>query len=55
MASASLREELLSHAKFFGIVLRRPASKALMLSSDMPTRIDATFDLRDEALFPLIG
>lgn len=55
MVSASLREELLNHAKSFGIVLRRPASKALMLSSDMPPRIDATFDLREEALFPLIG
>ena len=47
MVSASLREELLNHAKSFGIVLRRPKSKALMLSSDMPPRLDATFDLRD--------
>jgi signal transduction histidine kinase len=55
MVSASLREELLNHAKSFGIVLRRPASKALMLSSDMPPRIDATFDLREKEFFPLIG
>ena len=55
MVSASLRDELLDHAGSFGIVLRRPASKALMLSSDMPPRIDATFDLREERFFPLIG
>ncbi len=55
MVSASLREELLDHAGSFGIVLRRPASKALMLSSDMPPRIDATFDLREARFFPLIG
>lgn len=55
LVSASLREQLLDHAGSFGIVLRRPASKALMLSSDMPPRIDATFDLREERFFPLIG
>lgn len=55
LVSASLREQLLDHAESFGIVLRRPASKALMLSSDMPPRIDATFDLREERFFPLIG
>ena len=55
MVSAGLRQELLNHAGSFGIVLRRPASKALILSNDMPPRIDATFDIREKRFFPLIG
>ncbi len=55
MVSAGLRRELLSHARSFGIVLRRPASKALILSDDMPPSIDATFDIREKRFFPLIG
>jgi len=55
MVSAGLRAELLSHARSFGIVLRRPASKALVLSKDMPPSIDAVYDIRDQRFFPLIG
>lgn len=55
MVSAGLRRELLNHAGSFGIVLRRLKSKALMLSNDMPPRIDATFDIREQRFFPLIG
>ncbi len=55
MVSAGLRLELLSHARSFGIVLRRPESKALVLSHDMPPHIDAVYDIRDHRFFPLIG
>jgi signal transduction histidine kinase len=54
MVSAGLRHELLDHAGSYGIVLRRPASKALILSRDMPPRIDATFDIGDRRFFALI-
>ncbi len=49
-----LMEQLLDHARSRGIVLRRPASKALMLSTDMPPRVDATYDLAEGRFFPLI-
>ncbi len=49
-----LMEQLLDHARSHGIVLRRPASKALMLSKNMPPRIDATYDLAKGRFFPLI-
>ena len=50
-----LLEELLKSAKSYGIVLRRPQSKALMLSRDMPPEVHATFDTRDMSFFGLIG
>jgi signal transduction histidine kinase len=53
--SQELLKELLDHARAHGIVLRRPASKALILATDMPPRIDATFDLRKTSFFGLIG
>lgn len=46
--------ELLGHARSYGIVLRRPASKAMMMSRDMPPSIAATYDLRDQQFFSLI-
>ena len=49
-----LLKELLGHARSFGIVLRRPESKAMMMSRDMPPAIDATYDLRKHRFFPLI-
>jgi len=55
MVSAQLREKLLDNAGAYGIVLRRPASKALILSADMPPKIDATYDLRKGGFFTLIG
>lgn len=53
--SNELLEELLRSAKSYGIVLRRPQSKALMLSRDMPPKIHATYDVREKEFFPLIG
>lgn len=50
-----LMNELLDHARSFGIVLRRPQSKALMLSRDMPPGVGATYDLQKTSFFPLIG
>lgn len=49
-----LLKELLGHARSFGIVLRRPESKAMMMSRDMPPAIAATYDLRNHRFFPLI-
>ncbi len=55
MVSAQLRGKLLDHAGAYGIVLRGPTSKALVLGADMPPRIDATYDLRKGRFFSLIG
>lgn len=49
-----LLRQLLDHARSHGVVLRRDASKALMLSGDMPPKIDVTYDLRQAEFFPLI-
>jgi hypothetical protein len=46
-----LLAELLGHARSYGIVLRRPASKAMMLSRDMPPSVAATYDLREHRIF----
>ena len=53
--SGALLEELLKSAKSYGIVLRRPQSKALMLSKDMPPTVHAAYDTRDAEFFTLIG
>lgn len=53
--SNELLEELLKSAKSYGIVLRRPESKALMLSRNMPPKVHATIDTRDKEFFALIG
>ena len=55
LVGKQLRNELLDHAKSFGIVLKRPASKSLMLSDEMPRRIDATFHLSNHSFMALIG
>ena len=52
--SPKLMDELLDHARSRGIVLRRPRSKALLMSSNVPLRIDATYDLAKGRFFPLI-
>ena len=54
LVSPKLMTELLDHARSYGIVLRRPQSKSLMLSKDMPNEIAATYDLREARFFPLI-
>lgn len=53
--SNELLEELLKSAKSYGIVLRRPSSKALMLSRNMPPKVHASYDMRDKEFFALIG
>jgi signal transduction histidine kinase len=55
MVSAELRKQLLDHAGAQGIVLKRSASKSLILARDMPPRIDATYDLSKGTFFGLIG
>jgi signal transduction histidine kinase len=46
MVSQDLANELLAHVGARGVVLRRPNTATLMIDSDMPPRVDATFDLR---------
>lgn len=55
MVSAKLRQQLLDHAGAHGIVIKRPASKSLVLSTDMPPEIHATYDLTKGTFFSLIG
>jgi signal transduction histidine kinase len=54
MVSAQLRQQLLDHAGAHGIVIKRPASKSLVLSTDMPPEIHATYDLTKGTFFGLI-
>ncbi len=42
-----LKDELLFHARAYAIVLKRPDRRVLMLSKDMPPRIDLTVDLTE--------
>jgi signal transduction histidine kinase len=55
VVSKALEEELLSHVGGYGVILQKPGSKVLMLSSSMPPRIDATIDLSKSTFFGLIG
>lgn len=50
----ALERELLRHVGGHGVILQKPGAKQLMLSSDMPPRIDATVDLRQSTFFGLI-
>jgi len=54
VVGVELMKQLLDHARSHSIVLRRPASKAMMLSTDMPPRVDATYDLAERRFFLLI-
>lgn len=54
MLDPELEAELLNNAEVFNIVLRRDEVRQLMLSSDMPRPISATFDLRDATAMTLI-
>ena len=42
-----LQNELLFHAGAYAIVLKRPDRRVLMLSKDMPPRVDAVIDMTD--------
>ncbi|NQV47197.1 MAG: HAMP domain-containing histidine kinase [Rhodospirillaceae bacterium] len=46
MVSKELENELLFHADAYGIVLKYPTHRVLMLSKDMPPKVDVMFDLR---------
>jgi signal transduction histidine kinase len=48
--SAELARELLDSAQSFGIVLRRPHSRELVLSHPMPPEIADAYDLREHGL-----
>jgi signal transduction histidine kinase len=51
---SALLDQLLDHAKSFGIVIRRPETRALILAKPMPTKVAETYDLRDQRFFGLI-
>jgi signal transduction histidine kinase len=55
MVSQQLADELLRHVGARGVVLHRPNKTELMIDSDMPPRVDATFDLRHVGFFEAIG
>jgi hypothetical protein len=54
MLSPDLEQELLRNAEVFNVALRRDEVRQLMLASDMPGPIDATFDLRSPSAVVLI-
>src|SRR6185295_2026251 len=53
--SDSLQMELLDHARAYLIALRRPDGVKMVLGGENTPMADATFDLRDRSLLPLIG
>ena len=55
MIAAELEEELLRTAGVFNVVLRRDELRQLVLSSEIPAPIDATYDLRDPGPWRLIA
>lgn len=54
MLDPALEKELLENAEVFNVVLRRDEVRQLMLASDMPQPIVATYDLRDATALVLI-
>ena len=54
MIDSELERELLENAGVFNVVLRRDQMRELMLSSDMPMSVTATFDMRDDSALILI-
>ncbi|MBO6854755.1 MAG: HAMP domain-containing histidine kinase [Marivivens sp.] len=54
MISMELEEELLETAGVFNVVLRRDEVRQLMLSSEIPAPVAATYDLRDPGPWVLI-
>jgi len=55
MIPEELEKELLRNAGVFNVVLRRDEARQLVLSSPIPSPIQATYDLRDPGAFELIG
>ncbi|MEM9578837.1 MAG: HAMP domain-containing sensor histidine kinase [Pseudomonadota bacterium] len=54
MIDGELEKELLENAGVFNVVLRRDQIRQLMLSSEIPQPVSATFDLRDNSALVLI-
>ncbi len=52
--AGELAGELLENADVFNVVLRRDAVRELILSSPIPSQIEATYDLRGAGLFALM-
>jgi signal transduction histidine kinase len=50
-----LEMDLLEHAGAYGIVLKKPDRRMLMLSNEMPPAVDVTFDLREGMFVHWIG
>ena len=54
MVTPELERELLANAEVFNVVLRRNEVRELVLSSELPEPVSATYDLRDAGPFTLI-
>lgn len=54
MIDENLEAELLKNAEVLNVVLLRDSVRQLVLSSPIPAPIDATYDLRDTHVWPLI-
>ena len=54
-AGAEVENKLLFHSEAYGIVLKPPGRRVLLVSGDMPPAIDVTFDLRERNFLMLIG
>ena len=54
MLSGELEKELLQNAAVFNVVLRRDATRELVLTSEMPQPVHQTFDLRSTNALKLI-
>jgi signal transduction histidine kinase len=54
MIDSDLEQELLENAGVFNVVLRRDQVRQLMLSSELPSPISATYDMRNNSPFVLI-
>ena len=54
VVSQPLADQLLSHVGALGIVLHKRNNLTLMIDSEMPPKVDATFDLREIHFMPAI-
>ena len=54
MIDPEVEQELLANAEVYNVVLRRDEARQLMLSSPIPSEIDATYDMRDAPAWTLI-
>ena len=54
MIDPEVEKELLANAEVYNVVLRRDEARQLMLSSPIPSEIEATYDMRDAPAWRLI-